>query len=293
MKVSTFLKPLSFIPALLLMYMIYTFSAQEGELSSSLSYKVSYKIVETADKVIDAGLTTEQISNWAVRINGVTRKVAHMSEYFLLAIAVAFPLYVYGVRGFLLMIVAGLVCVAYAAGDEYHQTFVTDRSGQLRDVGIDSIGIFFGILVVRAVGWTTRRTVFRESYEAEQVRRERKRLRRERRKLRREQQMYADERDRYDEHYPQSRARYNDQVDGRYDEHSAQSRARYEDPRDDRYDERSMQGRARYDDPRDDRYGDQYEERYDGERYRRGEESSDELSDDMPLSRLFNKKPKN
>ena len=41
MKISTFFKPLSFIPAILIMYMIYSFSAQPGEVSSSTSYKVS------------------------------------------------------------------------------------------------------------------------------------------------------------------------------------------------------------------------------------------------------------
>ena len=45
MKISTFFKPLSFIPALLIMYMIYSFSAQPGEVSSSASYKVSESIV--------------------------------------------------------------------------------------------------------------------------------------------------------------------------------------------------------------------------------------------------------
>ena len=43
--IKTLLKPLSFLPALMLMYMIYSFSAQPGEVSSALSYKVSYKIV--------------------------------------------------------------------------------------------------------------------------------------------------------------------------------------------------------------------------------------------------------
>ena len=42
----TLLKPLSFLPALLMMYIIFSFSAQPGEVSGNLSYKVSYKIVE-------------------------------------------------------------------------------------------------------------------------------------------------------------------------------------------------------------------------------------------------------
>ena len=53
--IKTLLKPLSFLPALMLMYMIYSFSAQPGEVSSALSYKVSYKIVQTADYIFDGG----------------------------------------------------------------------------------------------------------------------------------------------------------------------------------------------------------------------------------------------
>ena len=41
------LKPLSFLPAILMMYLIYSFSAQTGEVSGALSYEVSYQIVET------------------------------------------------------------------------------------------------------------------------------------------------------------------------------------------------------------------------------------------------------
>ena len=41
MKISTFLKPLSFLPALALMYMIYSFSAQTGEGTDALLSKIS------------------------------------------------------------------------------------------------------------------------------------------------------------------------------------------------------------------------------------------------------------
>ena len=67
-----------------------------------------------------------------------------MTEYFLLAVAVSFPFYVYGLRGFPLMLVAGLICVAFACGDEYHQSFVEGRGPSVKDVCIDSIGAFGG-----------------------------------------------------------------------------------------------------------------------------------------------------
>lgn len=159
--IRTLLKPLSFIPALLLMYMIFSFSSQTGEVSSQLSYKVSHKIVETVDYVFDGNLEDWEIDDWANRINFITRKLAHMTEYFALAVAVAFPLYVYGLHGIWLMLVAGIICVGFACGDEYHQAFVAGRSPSRRDVLIDSFGVFWGIVLVRIVGWTGRKTIFR------------------------------------------------------------------------------------------------------------------------------------
>ena len=159
--IRTLLKPLSFIPAILLMMMIYRFSAQPAEVSSQLSYKVSYKIVETADYLFDTNLDYWQMDEWANRIHGVTRKLAHMTEYFALAVAVSFPLYVYGVHGIWLMLLAGMICVGFAAGDEYHQSFVSGRSPSVKDIGIDSFGVFWGIILVRIIGWTGRKTIFR------------------------------------------------------------------------------------------------------------------------------------
>lgn len=155
------LKPLSFLPAIMMMYLIFSFSAQDSSASSQLSYKVSYEIVEAGSRVIGADLESWEIDSLANRFHGAIRKLAHMAEYFALAVAVSFPLYVYGLRGILLMIVAGLFCVAFACGDEYHQSYVAGRAPSRRDVLIDSFGIFWGIVLVRIIGWTGRKTIFR------------------------------------------------------------------------------------------------------------------------------------
>ena len=154
----TILKPLSFVPALIMMYIIFSFSAQDGDMSGQLSYQASVKIIETADYVFNANLSYDQIDEWANKIDFITRKLAHMTEYFALAIAVSFPLYVYGLHGILLMFLAGLICVGFACGDEFHQSFIAGRSPSARDVCIDSVGVFFGIIVVRIIGWTGRKT---------------------------------------------------------------------------------------------------------------------------------------
>ncbi|MDE6053062.1 MAG: VanZ family protein [Lachnospiraceae bacterium] len=154
------LKPLSFIPALLMMYIIFSFSAQDGTTSANQSYKISYKAVSIADRALDLQLTDKQISRCIRKIHFYVRKIAHFTEYFLLAVTVAFPLYVYGIRGIWLVIAGGILCVGFAALDELHQYFVGGRSCSVRDVIIDSGGSLIGILIVRVFGYIGRKTIF-------------------------------------------------------------------------------------------------------------------------------------
>lgn len=154
----TLLKPLSFLPAILMMYLIFSFSAQTGEVSGELSYKISYQIVETKNEVLNENKSYDELAVAADGIHYYVRKAAHMTVYFLLAVAISFPLYVYRVRGIWLMLLAGIVCVVFAGFDEYHQSFVAGRGPSLKDVGIDSLGAFIGILLVQAFCWSTMHT---------------------------------------------------------------------------------------------------------------------------------------
>ena len=154
----TLLKPFSFAPAGLRMCVIYSFSAQTGEVSGALSYKISYQIVETKNEILATGKSPDQLSQEASGIEFYVRKAAHMTEYCLLAISISFPLYVYGVRRIWLMLLVGIVCVGFAGLDEYHQSFVNARGPSVRDVGIDSCGALIGILLVQAFCWSTLHT---------------------------------------------------------------------------------------------------------------------------------------
>lgn len=151
----TLLKPLSFIPALLMMYLIFSFSAQTGEVSGELSYKISYNIVETKSEILHEGKSYDELNYEANSIQFYVRKAAHVTEYFLLAVAVSFPLYVYRVRGFWLFLLAGIFCAGFAGLDEYHQSFVSGRSPSVRDVCIDSSGALIGIILVQLFCWST------------------------------------------------------------------------------------------------------------------------------------------
>ena len=153
--VITLLKPLSFLPAILMMLLIYGFSAQTGEVSGELSYKISYQIVETKNEILGTNKSYDELAADADSIHYYVRKAAHMTEYCVLAIAISFPLYVYKVRGIWLVLLAGMVCVGFAGLDEYHQSFVGGRGPSVKDVGIDSIGALIGIILVQAFCWST------------------------------------------------------------------------------------------------------------------------------------------
>lgn len=154
------LKPLSFVPALCMMYIIFSFSAQPAVESSQVSINVGEKLISSANSLLDLKLDAAQIAYYTVTFQTYIRKLAHITEYFLLAMSVALPLYVYRLRGFKLIIIAGLFCVCFAALDEYHQYFVAGRSASLRDVCIDSIGIVLGIYATRVIGFIGRKTIF-------------------------------------------------------------------------------------------------------------------------------------
>lgn len=324
MKISTLLKPLSFLPALALMYMIYTFSAQSGETSSALSYKVSEEIVRTVNTVTMQGWDDYTIQSYAGQTNGIVRKCAHITEYFLLAIAVSFPLYVYGLRGILLMLLAGMICVGYAFVDEYHQSLVIGRASSTRDVAIDSIGIFFGIILTRLIGWSGRMAITGPVYERRQNRRQKELDAREEELERREEELRRREsrqRVRVSSETRPSRVRpYQERPyqesssqNRSYQEHSSQNR-RFQDRNVRVQDSSGNQGRPSGVDDRTRVYGpasdvddrtrvfrterqqQQYEEEYRRASFERrkvqspdlqDDITSDQLSEDIPLSGLF------
>jgi len=154
------LKPLSIVPALLMMYVIYSLSAQDSLTSSHLSGEVSKYIVLAYNKICMKGYDNATLNALIKQIHPYVRKGAHVTEYLLLAMSVALPLYVYRIRGFLLTLIAGVFCVSFAAFDEYHQSFVAGRVCDYHDVMIDSIGILVGIIAIMIICSIARKTLF-------------------------------------------------------------------------------------------------------------------------------------
>ena len=75
------------------------------------------------------------------------RKAAHMGEYALLMWLLAQALQLSSVQRTTALWVAVLLSLLYAVTDEWHQTFVPEREGTLRDVLTDGVGII-GMYIV-------------------------------------------------------------------------------------------------------------------------------------------------
>ncbi len=74
------------------------------------------------------------------------RKGAHFSIYAVLGLLSFNAFLQSGVKGKKALFFAWLLATAYAGVDEYHQTFIPGRSGEVTDVMIDSAGAITGIL---------------------------------------------------------------------------------------------------------------------------------------------------
>lgn len=142
---------LSFLPALLLLCMIFGFSAQTGEESGSLSFQISLFLVKLFSPFLPAASTNEILIARAEAIHFFVRKAAHMTEYFFLTLSLQLPMqtclkhrFSFSRRLFLGLSAA----VIFAATDELHQSFVAGRSGNIADVCIDSVGIFLASLIL-------------------------------------------------------------------------------------------------------------------------------------------------
>lgn len=141
-------KPLSFLPALCILYIIFIFSSQNGDDSAQVSRSVGEILVTAFNDIFKLNLNASQIVYHSESLQTLIRKTAHITEYFLLALSIAFPLHVYRLRGARLLLATGISSVVFAGLDELHQSFVSDRISSLSDVGIDSIGVLLGILAI-------------------------------------------------------------------------------------------------------------------------------------------------
>lgn len=126
------------IPAIIIMIIIFYLS-MDGSSASD------YKSNGVADFIINI-FNLKKIDPFY--LNVLIRKIAHFGIYFVLGFFVIFALSkTTKLNIFNIFIISLLICFLYACTDELHQLLVTGRSGEIKDVILDSSGSSIMILI--------------------------------------------------------------------------------------------------------------------------------------------------
>lgn len=147
---------ISWLLVFIWLIVIFVFSSMNSDLSNAKSEKVISKTIETTiiqkdEMNLNPETKEEAIKSLAEKLNLPFRKFVHAFVYLILALLALNALYQNGLRNKKLYIIALIICIIYALIDEYHQTFVDGRNGQLIDCLIDTIGSMIGIFLYKLI----------------------------------------------------------------------------------------------------------------------------------------------
>lgn len=133
---------LLWIVIVLWLFLIFFLSDQPAIQSKNFSGQVAETIIKAIVWLLNLDIDIKELVNiydhW-------TRKLAHVTIYFVLGFLVITVLIKTNISRRKASISAILFCIFYAMTDEIHQTFVFGRGGQVSDVLIDTIGASLGI----------------------------------------------------------------------------------------------------------------------------------------------------
>lgn len=131
------------------MLTVFMFSNQNGDKSQSTSKMVTKIIVQIFTQ--NQNLTEEQTTKLVEDADYVVRKLAHFSIYALGGLLIYSYINTFNLKNNKKIIISIIIGALYATFDEFHQYFVDDRSAQILDVGIDSLGILTGTTLLHII----------------------------------------------------------------------------------------------------------------------------------------------
>lgn len=133
------------------MGVIFKFSSANGEKSTGTSRSSLEKIITLFNKNIDK----ERLDEIVIKYDVVLRKCTHFSGYLVGGVLLYFMyFYLNKLVNYKLKYIKMYSVVTgsiYAMTDELHQHFVPGRSGEIKDVLLDTSGVIIGVVIVWAV----------------------------------------------------------------------------------------------------------------------------------------------
>lgn len=127
-------------------FVIFDFSAQTGQESSSLSSEVTRILIDIFPYTKNLDVETKE--NFIEQGEVIVRKLAHLTIYTLVGIFIMSFMCTFNIKLKVQFGTSLLVGLIYAITDEIHQSFVPERGPSVTDVFIDLCGVLLGICVV-------------------------------------------------------------------------------------------------------------------------------------------------
>ena len=127
------------------MIIIFLFSNQPAKESSKLSNSFLEKTITIFYKDINTEKKEQLIKKYGL----ITRKLAHFTIYLVLGVLMLSTISEYNIKTKILVSIT--LCFLYALSDEIHQLFIIGRSGEFKDVLIDTAGSFIGINIYNII----------------------------------------------------------------------------------------------------------------------------------------------
>lgn len=141
-KITIIKRVIFLVLIILTSLVIFGFSTQNGEESTSVSRRIATEIVNIFNK---NGQDKESVILQSER---VIRKLAHFSIYTTLGLWTMAFINTFKIKERNMMMATIIFGFLYACSDELHQSFVGGRSASFIDVMIDTIGVAFGLCVM-------------------------------------------------------------------------------------------------------------------------------------------------
>ena len=140
-----------FMLVILWMGIIFKLSSANGEKSTGTSRSSLEMIITLFNKNIDK----QKLSEIVIKYDVVLRKFTHFSGYLVGGVLLYFMYFYlnklvnYKLKKIkMYSVITGSI---YAMTDELHQHFVSGRSGEIKDVLLDTSGVIIGVVIVWAV----------------------------------------------------------------------------------------------------------------------------------------------
>jgi len=141
-------KILNIILLIIVIFTIFMFSNQNSKDSGKISKDFGVQVVTTIDNITNTKIEGNKSKEQYVKKNlYFIRKFAHISEYIILSIVLLGLISYYKKIDIKWLIISIVICIIFASIDEFHQLFISGRTGKAIDVFIDTIGIIIGSLI--------------------------------------------------------------------------------------------------------------------------------------------------